>query len=234
MPSPNKYGHVIASGLPMRDAAWLLKLSEQSKSLAVSMEQCAELSRVGIHRFASGVQNNTNTFCRNKSNTQSTWLLLVRAAVTLEQQLPFGFDATRVLFDLLVECEQSFDLRSFQAIRCVELALWSESRLRSIPASVGDWSQSVRDRLTEATRTKPLPPTDQARSADVACDCRYCGQLVAFLADPGQSTATPRARKEIRTHVEDVIRRNDLDVTAKTIRSGTPHGLAMTKTQASY
>ncbi len=231
---PNKHGQAIASGLPKRDAAWLLKLCEKSKSLRVSIDECAELVQIAIGRFASDVRDGGRNFRIQATSRQATWLDLVKASLTIEHQSKKTFEGTGELFALLGQCEPSFDLRSFQVNGCVELIRWSEKKLDQIAKPVKHWHETIRRRLLEATERKPQPPTDQARSANVSCNCEYCSRLSVFLINPSQSTETIRARQDRRDHVENIIRQDELDIKTTTLRSGTPHGLVMTKTQASH
>ncbi|MCO8123545.1 hypothetical protein NHH03_17500 [Stieleria sp. TO1_6] len=59
-------------------------------------------------------------------------------------------------------------------------------------------------------------------------------QLSQFLADPtAQQTQIPAAERN-RSHMEHVIYSRGLDIQTKTIRSGSPYSLGLTKTMASH
>ncbi len=77
-------------------------------------------------------------------------------------------------------------------------------------------------------------PRDWTRPNKVRCDCEHCSLLSRFLADPNNEQWTLRAAKQIRTHVEDIIRRTPVDVDCETLRRGSPHSLICTKNQNSY
>ena len=64
--------------------------------------------------------------------------------------------------------------------------------------------------------------------------CKYCQQLSDFLSDPMQEQTQIPAAGHFRDHLEQVIYRRKLDVTTKTIRSGRPNSLGLTKTTASH
>jgi predicted 2-oxoglutarate/Fe(II)-dependent dioxygenase YbiX len=87
----------------------------------------------------------------------------------------------------------------------------------------------------EGRAAEPLEaPQNWTRACDFRCKCEHCAALRGFLADPATETWTLKAREEIRSHVEDVIRtaRADLDVTTE--RRGSPHRLVCRKNRASY
>jgi predicted 2-oxoglutarate/Fe(II)-dependent dioxygenase YbiX len=77
-------------------------------------------------------------------------------------------------------------------------------------------------------------PRDWTRASRLNCQCRRCGELSLFLADPQRKTWMFKAAEADRLHVENTIKqaRCDLDVT--TDRRGRPYSLVCTKNQASY
>ncbi len=82
---------------------------------------------------------------------------------------------------------------------------------------------------------EPLePPTDWRRPGEIRCDCAHCKQLSRFLLDPNEPVWTLHAAQQIRTHVEDSIRRASADVDCQTVRRGSPHSLVCTKNQAGH
>ena len=77
-------------------------------------------------------------------------------------------------------------------------------------------------------------PLDWTRPSGIGCKCKYCADLAKFLADPGRESWTLRAAQQIRTHVEEVIRRANADLDTETLRKGSPHSLAAVKNKGSY
>jgi predicted 2-oxoglutarate/Fe(II)-dependent dioxygenase YbiX len=77
-------------------------------------------------------------------------------------------------------------------------------------------------------------PKDWSRASTLGCQCRRCGELSLYLADPGRETWTFKAAEADRSHLETTIKqaRCDLDVT--TDRRGRPYSLVCTKNQAIY
>jgi predicted 2-oxoglutarate/Fe(II)-dependent dioxygenase YbiX len=234
LPPPDRYGGGISSGLPARDAAWILTLSEKANSLAVSSDAVDELLSIAAERFVSDMQGKDSGYRQVSAMTQATWLDLVKAALTQEYNTKAESSATSALFTLLATCEKRFDLRGFQAAKCVELLRWSEKKFGVAMKPAKDWHESVLNRLVSATQTKPQPPTNQVRPADMSCRCTICNDIATFLLNPNQATITIRERQSLRDHAEGVIRADNLDVSTATIRSGTPHGLVLAKNTGSY
>jgi hypothetical protein len=82
---------------------------------------------------------------------------------------------------------------------------------------------------------EPLaPPADWNRTATLACRCRNCTELARFLADSERQTWILKAAEAERSHVEDSIRRAQVDLDLTTDRRGRPYSLVCTKNQASY
>jgi predicted 2-oxoglutarate/Fe(II)-dependent dioxygenase YbiX len=77
-------------------------------------------------------------------------------------------------------------------------------------------------------------PRDWARPTQLGCKCQHCAELSRFLANPTLEGWTLRAAQQVRTHVEDEIRRARADVECETLRRGSPHSLICKKNQASY
>jgi predicted 2-oxoglutarate/Fe(II)-dependent dioxygenase YbiX len=77
-------------------------------------------------------------------------------------------------------------------------------------------------------------PRDWTRPSAIGCKCQHCTGLSEFLADASRETWTLRAAQQVRTHVENEIRRASADADTQTLRKGSPHSLICTKNQASY
>jgi hypothetical protein len=86
--------------------------------------------------------------------------------------------------------------------------------------------------LTRMIQNPPIKPTNWVRDAAVRCQCQDCGDLRSFMASPKHDSWSFRARQELRSHVERSL--VGLDVSTRTLRSGSPHTLIVTKTLASY
>ena len=82
---------------------------------------------------------------------------------------------------------------------------------------------------------EPLePPKDWTRAGRVGCQCTHCAELARFLADPAAESWTLRAAEKFRRHVEETIRRAQVDLETRTEHRGSPHSLICRKNQASY
>ncbi len=77
-------------------------------------------------------------------------------------------------------------------------------------------------------------PQDWTRPSSIGCKCQHCDDLSKFLAHPGRESWTLRAAQQIRTHVEEALRRASADLDTQTLRKGSPHSLIAVKNQASY
>jgi predicted 2-oxoglutarate/Fe(II)-dependent dioxygenase YbiX len=77
-------------------------------------------------------------------------------------------------------------------------------------------------------------PLDWTRPSGIGCKCQYCADLSKFLADPDRESWTLRAAQQIRTHVEEALRRASADLDTETLRKGSPHSLIALKNQGSY
>jgi hypothetical protein len=114
------------------------------------------------------------------------------------------------------------------------VAPWAQKRFGQVPPRLLAWLNSVRGQLESATASRPQPPADWARPANVDCSCRSCGQLNAFLADARQEVGRIAAREDLRSHVIEMIRRRRCDVKHALERKGSPFSLVLTKTTGSY
>jgi len=87
----------------------------------------------------------------------------------------------------------------------------------------------------ESRIAEPLePPEDWIRPSRIGCTCAHCTELARFLADPERESFTIKAAQTVRSHVEDKIRGERIDVDTRTERRGSPHSLICRKNQASY
>jgi predicted 2-oxoglutarate/Fe(II)-dependent dioxygenase YbiX len=101
------------------------------------------------------------------------------------------------------------------------------------PASRALYAASVAH--LAARIAEPLePPKDWTRPGAIDCRCTHCAELARFLADPAVESWTLRAAEKFRRHVEETVRRTQVDVDTRTERRGSPHSLICRKNQASY
>jgi len=233
-PAPNEHGYSLANGLPLRDANWLLVVCRKRESLGMEITDCSSLLDVAVERLVRDAREQENRYRHNSDQLQKTWLDLVQAATILEHQGASDLHAGESLFALLAEAPKTFNQREFQAKSCPELIRWSQKTLREIAPRIASWRDSLSKWFQLQTAVMPTPPTDLSRPPPLSCSCSHCKSLATFMAAPDSATSTIRAREEIRTHLEDKIRAAKLDLDTQTVRTGTPHGLVVTKNQASY
>ncbi len=88
--------------------------------------------------------------------------------------------------------------------------------------------------LLMRSASAPTPPTDWRIGAEIDCSCGDCRILAAFCRDPETRTLRLPRRKDLRSHLHQVIDRNRLDITHATERKGSPYTLVCTKNHATY
>ncbi len=233
-PPTNEHGYTLASGLPLRDAKWLLEICGKRESLGLDIENCVSMLDMAVERFVRDARDDKDRYRRNTEHWQKTWLDLVKAALVLEHQGANDFPTISSLFALLIAPPSAFGEREFQAKSCPELIRWSQKTLGEVAPRIAAWRDSLSQWFRKQTAVMPTPFADQSRPASVSCRCHHCNELATFMADPNSATTTIRAREQIRSHLEQQIRSEKLDLDMQTLRSGTPHGLVVTKNQASY
>ena len=96
------------------------------------------------------------------------------------------------------------------------------------------WLADCRAELETRTAKAPVPPPDFRRADKLSCQCADCLELSRFLADPNESTHLFRVREDRRRHLQGIIDTKGCDLTHVTTRTGSPHTLVCTKTDASY
>jgi hypothetical protein len=142
-------------------------------------------------------------------------------------------DLSRVLH-FVEQSPEAFSLDDCQVPGLISLIPWSRRHFGPVPPPLAAWLASVRRRLESATARRPVPPTDWARPADVACDCQCCGRLKAFLADPANEVGRIPAREDLRLHLIHIINKHQCDVKYALERKGSPYSLVLTKTTGSF
>ena len=98
------------------------------------------------------------------------------------------------------ESPDEFSLDDCQVPCLKALIPWSRRQFGSVHPQLDSWLVSVRQQLESATARRPVPPTDWARPAEADCECQYCAQLNAFLADPANEVGRIPAREDLRQH----------------------------------
>lgn len=91
-------------------------------------------------------------------------------------------------------------------------------------------ARSLRDAVGAPARA----PGDWSIAAAVRCSCPLCGSLLRFLRAADERTLEWPLAKERRAHVHAQIERHGLPVSHVTRRTGRPHTLILTKTDALF
>jgi hypothetical protein len=90
------------------------------------------------------------------------------------------------------------------------------------------------DFLLARSEQPPAPPTDWRQPAALSCKCEDCRALQAFARDAEAQVARFRMHQGRRSHVENQIRAQELDISCKTDTQGRPQTLVCTKTRRTY
>jgi hypothetical protein len=219
--------------IPFRDVEWLSafccdKPADPDKS-ALAHELCA----LAVERFCEPRSPRPTYYSRGPRretsvSERSLPLLLQALAASGRDE-----DLSHVIH-FVQESPDEFSLDDCQIPCLKSLIPWSQKRFGSVHPQLPSWVASVRQKLESATVKHPVPPTDWARPADLACECQYCAELKAFLADPANEVGRIPAREEMRQHLIDIIDRHQCDVKHSLERKGSPYSLVLTKTEGSF
>ncbi len=219
--------------IPFRDVEWLStfccdKTADPNKS-ALAHELCA----LAVERFCARLPPRPTYYwpsqCRETSVSETSLPLLLKALAASGRDE----DLSRVM-RFVQESPDEFSLDDCQ-VPCLKLLIpWSRQQFSLVHPQLASWLVSVRQQLESATARQPAPPTTWARPADVTCNCQYCAQLNAFLADPANEVGRIPAREDMRQHLIGMITRHQCDVKHVLERKGSPFSLVLTKTTGSY
>ncbi|MEL7497915.1 MAG: 2OG-Fe(II) oxygenase [Planctomycetota bacterium] len=229
VPAPNEYGRTMASGLPLRDANWLLKLANLKSRAGFSAEQLWQFGRQMIGRVGNKVNELSQEHHPNVRLIADVLPQLMKAAIAVGDDAWFAecYGVREKAADLL-------SVRDFDAIVCRELIHLSDKKFDQRLNSLSNWLQKVREFLERATEVGPRKPTDFARPEKVSCNCHDCEQLSAFLAAAREKVGEIKTRKFQCEHVQQIISRDELDVIGTIDRSTRPFTLRLKKTIDSF
>lgn len=91
-----------------------------------------------------------------------------------------------------------------------------------------------REYLQERINNKPQPPANWYREMPSTGNNKQWQLLKSFLESPDQQVLDYRKIQRERDELENVIRNVVIDLKTDTIKTGSPHTLRITKTQAAY
>jgi predicted 2-oxoglutarate/Fe(II)-dependent dioxygenase YbiX len=228
VPEPNEYGRTMASGLPLRDAKWLLKVSTLKSRAGFSNEQLQRFSQQMIRRLDRKIDELVRANYPQPRHIAEALPTLMKAMVAAVDETGFA----RCL-DLRMNAGELLTVREFDVTVCCELIAWSDkNRAGRLPA-LSDWLQKVRGFLHRATESAPKRPASFTRPAEVSCKCKECQQLAIFLAED-QEHGSIKALKHNCKHLQQQIAVDNLDVDATIDRATRPFTLRMKKTINSF
>jgi len=227
---PNKHGR---QEIPFRDVQWLSAFSCDTTSDPEKSALANELCALAVERFCEPPQpqptyNSTNLRREASISEKSLpWLLKALSASGSDEGLSH-------VINFVQESPDEFSLDDCQVPCLKSLIPWSLRQFDLVHPQLASWLVSVRQHLESATARQPVAPTDWARPADFACNCQFCAQLKAFLADPANEVGRIPAREDARQHLIGIIGRHRCDVKHALERTGSPYSLVLTKTTGSF
>jgi hypothetical protein len=218
----------------LRDIEWLCRFCSDIKGDPDRTALARELCGLVVERFCTPIPPQRPSYWGPRerpepSVAESALPLLMKALLACK----FDQGLARVI-DFVERNADEFRLSVAQVPCLNAVAPWAQKRFGQVPPRLLAWLNSVRGQLESATASRPQPPADWARPANVDCSCRSCGQLNAFLADARQEVGRIAAREDLRSHVIEMIRRRRCDVKHALERKGSPFSLVLTKTTGSY
>lgn len=92
------------------------------------------------------------------------------------------------------------------------------------------WRHAV-DCLLQRSEWPPSQPMDWAFDVEIPCPCNHCTILRNFCEDPDEKAKHFKLRKDLRTHLREIIVRYVPGLDYTTVRRGSPYSLIVNKTQ---
>ena len=217
----------------LRDVEWVSAFCCDPSADPDKSILAGELCELAVNRFceprSQQLSYSASYHHREASVAEKSLPLLLQALAASGRDE----DLSRVI-RFIRELPDEFSLDDCQVPGLKLLIPWSRKRFGAVHPLFKSWLDAVRGQLERATAKEPTPPTDWARPAVVDCQCQFCAQLKAFLADPAHEIARIPAREEMRRHLMDRIDRHQCDVKSALERKGSPYSLVLTKTTGSY
>ena len=227
---PNMHGR---QEIPFRDVEWLSAFCSDKTADSEKSALAHELCALAVERFCEPRSPRPTYYSpglrRETSVSERSLPLLLKALAASGRDE----DLSHVIH-FVEESPDEFSLDDCQVPCLKSLIPWSQKQFGSVHPQLVSWLVSVRQKLESATAQHPVPPPDWARPADVACECEYCAQLKAFLADPANEVGRIPAREDMRQHLIGIIDRHQCDVKHSLERKGSPYSLVLTKTTGSF
>ncbi len=219
--------------IPLRDVEWLSTFCCDPSADSDRSILAGELCAIAVERFCELPPQLPAYYSHHNRREvsvaeKSLPLLLQSVAASGRDE-----DLSRVI-QFIRELPNEFSLDDCQVPALKSLIPWSRQQFGSVHPQFQSWLRAVREQLERATATEPTPPADWARPADVDCDCQYCAQLKAILADSAHRVGRISASEYNRSHLIDMIRRHQCDVNHGLERKGSPYSLTLTKTSGSF
>jgi hypothetical protein len=127
-----------------------------------------------------------------------------------------------------------YDIDATQIPVFLGLQSWLKNSVKKAVPPLRQWLEQIQQVLQTRESNPPQAPKDYRRASAIDCKCPECKKMAQFLGDPGVETLTFPLVAERRSHLEEKIRSNELDIEHHTLTRGRPYSLVMKKTQKSY
>jgi hypothetical protein len=217
-----------AGGLSERDVDWLAQLAGARFDDPTKDVLVAKLTKSAVEQF-----------CQPKPNSYSyrdDWSRAESFLPTLLRTLSFTGDepALKELIQFVTSQPKEFSIEKVQVPGLSQFVTWCRKQKVAVPPQVAAWLQSIEQQLSEETAHEPQPPTDWTRPATLNCSCRFCKELMEILADPSAARGRIAAPEGDRSHLINIIERNECDVSHRLEKTGRPFSLVLTKTNGSF
>ncbi|HEV3259068.1 MAG TPA: 2OG-Fe(II) oxygenase [Gemmataceae bacterium] len=219
--------------IAFRDVEWLSAFCCERTADSDKSALAQELCDMAVKRFCEPRPPRPmyySPYQRRETSVSETSLpLLLKALAASDRD-----ESLSHVINFVQKSPDHFSLDDCQVPCLKALIPWSQEQVGLVHSQLVSWLVSVRQQLESATAEQPAPPADWARPADVACQCQYCAQLNALLADPAKEVGRIPAREDARQHLIGMIDRHQCDLKHALERKGSPFALVLTKTSGSF
>lgn len=229
VPTPNEYGRTMASGLPRRDAQWLLKLANLKSRAGFSVEQLRQFSQQMINRTHKKADELVQEHYPRMQSIVEALPVLMKVTIATGDEAGFTdcFEVRKKVGELLA-------VRDFDVVVCRDLVTWADKKPDRRLKAMEAWLHKTREFLERSTNAAPKKPADFTRPTEVSCSCQECLQLAEFLGLADQEHGAIKALKAKCEHLQDQSARDQLDVIATIDRATRPFTLRLSKTTGSF
>jgi len=129
---------------------------------------------------------------------------------------------------------EEFDLRTVVQPTLLEIGKWLTQQQASNTIFSRLFLQQGLQQFEQVATVENIKPTDWVRDSQLSCACENCLTLKQFLQSPTESVCRFKMRQDLRTHIENQIVKDRLDIDFTTEKGRSPHTLVCSKNLASF